>query len=671
MNKLNSAQLAAIHCIDSPLLVIAGAGSGKTRVITHKIAYLINDCGIKASHIYAVTFTNKAAREMAERAKKLLKNQTTRFHISTFHTFGLKFIRQEHHYLGLNPNFSIFDTEDSLNLIRELLLQKSEDNKEKLNFYLQQISKLKNSLISPEVALNQAKDDLEFSLAKLYGEYQKQLHLYNSVDFDDLIFLPVKTLTTQPDSLEKWQQKIHYLLVDEYQDTNKSQYALVQLLSGVQGRLTVVGDDHQSIYAWRGAAAENLLQLQQDYPNLKVIKLEQNYRSSSTILKASNHLISHNPSLFKKNLWSHLGIGDPITILVAQHEEHEANRVVVHLLSHQFQHRIEHRDYAILYRGNHQARIFEKVLREHRIPCQVSGGISFFSRTEIKDILSYLKLLVNPDDDCAFLRIVNTPKREIGPATLEKLGAYAKLRNLSLFSASFELGLEQTLDGKPLERLRNFTNWINLIADNAKRGDTFGVLKDMMKNLNYESWLLDTCSNPKTVERKMKNVEELMDWLKRLLDPSSDDKKSLTEVVHSFMLMDLLDRNQEQKTSNAVQLMTLHAAKGLEFPHVFMVGMEEGLLPHQTCIDENNIEEERRLAYVGMTRAKKTLTLSFAKQRRKYNEMVDCVPSRFLDELPKEEVVWDGDKVVIDPKVKEQRGKSHLSVIRGLLKEST
>ncbi len=670
MNHLNKEQLAAIHYIDSPLLVLAGAGSGKTSVITHKIAYLITQCGIRSSHVLAVTFTNKAAREMSLRANKLLKGEkTNRLNISTFHTFGLKFIRQEHECLGLNPNFSIFDTEDSLSLLRELALQDTADHKDKLEMYLQCISRFKNAMLEPNQALSTAQNELEVTAAKLYSEYQRQLAVYNGVDFDDLILLPVKTLEKNPSIHEKWQNKIHYLLVDEYQDTNKSQYRLVQLLAGKQGRLTAVGDDHQSIYAWRGAEAENLMLLQQDYPNLKVIKLEQNYRSSSIILRASNQLISHNPSLFIKNLWSNLGLGDPITVLVAKDEEHEANRVVLHLLSHQFLQRVEHQDYAILYRNNHQSRIFEKVLREHRIPYQVSGGTSFFARTEVKDILSYIKILVNPDDDCAFLRIANVPKREIGPSTLEKLGAYAKQRNISLFAASFEMGLEQTLSGKPLERLQNFTNWLNLVADNAMRGDTLAVIQDMVKKINYDAWLLDTCSNPKTADRKKENIVELMEWLKRLLENEGGEKRTLLEVVQTISLMDMLDRNKDQKNSNAVQLMTLHASKGLEFPHVFLVGMEDGLLPHRVSIDLDTIEEERRLAYVGMTRAKKTLTLSLCKQRRNYNEMIDCVPSRFLEELPKEDLVWDGDKdpSTIDPKEKEQKGRNHLSAIRAML----
>jgi len=668
MKHLNTEQLAAIQYLDGPLLVLAGAGSGKTSVITHKIEYLIKHCCIKPTHILAVTFTNKAAKEMAERINKLFGNtQATKgLNVSTFHTFGLKFIRQEHSRLGLKSNFSIFDTEDSLSLLRELLCQQEDDYKEKLESYLRYISHFKNNVLEPEEAINIAKNDIELSAAKLYSEYQKQLKIYNAVDFDDLILLPLKALLSYADLQEKWQNKIHYLLVDEYQDTNHSQYALIQQLTGKIRRLTVVGDDHQSIYAWRGAKAENLIQLQKDYSNLKIIKLEQNYRSTGIILRAANKLISHNSSLFTKNLWSQFGLGETIRILQTKDETHEANRIVVQLLNHKFQERTQYRDYAILYRSNHQSRIIEKALREHRIPYQVSGGLSFFARTEVKDILAYLKLLVNPDDDCAFLRIANVPKREIGPSTLEKLGIYSKSRGISLFAASFELGLEQILSGKPLERLQNFSHWINLIADNAMRGDTFSVIQDMIKTIDYEGWLLEISSNPKTAERKMENVRDLLQWLGRLLKNEAEEEKTLAEAVNMMILMDILERNQDEKPLDCVQLLTLHAAKGLEFPHVFLIGLEEGLLPHRTSIEEDNIEEERRLTYVGMTRAQKTLTLSLAKQRKRYNEMVDCIPSRFLDELPKEDIIWEGNKEK-DSQERAKEGRAHLSAIRALL----
>lgn len=692
MQTLNPEQLDAVHYIDGPLLVLAGAGSGKTSVITKKIAYLIQECQYKPHHVFAVTFTNKAALEMSQRINKQFGSGTNNaknnrggksargLNIGTFHRFGLKFIQTEHESLGFKPSLSIFDTEDSLSLLKELLVSRSDDYTEKLEYYLSLISRFKNESLDPAEAIKAATNPLELTAAKLYVEYQRHLKAYNAVDFDDLILLPLKALSTQAPLLEKWQNKIHYLLVDEYQDTNKSQYALVRLLSGVRGALTVVGDDHQSIYTWRGARADNLIQLQQDFTNLKVVKLEQNYRSTTTILRAANHLISHNPSLFTKNLWSKLGEGERIRVVIANDDEHEANRVCAAILSHKFQNRTEFRDYAILYRSNHQSRPFEKALREHRITYQVSGGISFFSRTEVKDIICYLKILVNPDDDCAFLRIVNVPKREIGPSTLEKLSTYAKQRNLSLFAASFELGLEQTLSGKPLERLRHFTEWLTVIADNANRGDTFAVIEDMVKKINYEGYLLDNASHPKTAERKIENVKDFLNWIKRLFDPTTEwndtvaagnPPKTLAEVVHTLQLIDILERNQDKKPLDCVQLMTLHAAKGLEFPHVFLTGMEESLLPHRNSIEGDNIEEERRLAYVGMTRAQKTLTLSLTRQRRYHGQLVDTTPSRFLEELPKEDVYFEDKNANQTIQEKEQEGRAHLSAIRGLLQVPT
>lgn len=672
MHNLNTVQLEAVRYLDGPLLVLAGAGSGKTKVISQKISYLIKDCGISPSSIVAVTFTNKAAREMKTRASSGIKAKWSKgLSVSTFHTLGLKFIKSEYKELDFKSNVSIFDREDCLVLIRELLCQESEEHKEKLDIYLNIISRWKGQGLSPAQALQQAKTPFEISSIALYEQYQKHLKVYNAVDFDDLILLPLQLLKENAEVREKWQNRIRYMLVDEYQDTNNSQYELVRLLTGVQGRFTVVGDDHQSIYAFRGAKPDNLLELTHDYPQLKVIKLEQNYRSTGTILKAANHLIQFNQSLFEKNLWSHFSQGEPIKILCTDNEEQEAMRVVAALLNQKQQEKTEFKECAILYRSNHQSRIFEKALREHQIPYQISGGTSFFSRTEIKDLMAYFKLLVNSEDDCAFLRIVNTPKREIGPATLEKLSAYAKTRNVSLFEASFELGLEQFLPQKAVEKLRQFTHWINLMADNAKRGDPILVIKELVKKINYESWIMDTSVNPKNAERRMENVQELLLWLERLLKPKEGEdvieEKTLASAVSSMVLMDILEHANDDKIQDSVQLMTLHAAKGLEFQVVFLVGLEEEILPHRTSIEEDAIEEERRLLYVGITRAKKTLTLSLAKQRRRYSEVTDTTPSRFLDELPKDCIVWDDPSKVVSEAERAQQGKRHLDVIRGLL----
>jgi len=669
MQILNAPQQQAVEYISGPLIVLAGAGTGKTRVITHKIEHLITHCNIKPAHITALTFTNKAAREMNERVSKTLGSKHTRgLTVSTFHNLGLKFIKTEHKSLGFKAGLSIFDQEDSLNLISELSHKSlGELEKEQLQLLLSLISRFKNAGLSPDSALQQVGNPNEEMAARLYFHYQRQLKAYNAVDFDDLILLPLQHLQANPDIKEKWQNKIRYLLVDEYQDTNMSQYELIKTLCYPRGALTVVGDDHQSVYSWRGACSENLTQLKNDFHNVAVIKLEQNYRSTRTILQAANQLISNNRIAFEKNLWSNFHSNEPIRVIVALHDEDEAQRIITHILSHKFQHRTLYSDYAILYRSNHQSRVIEKALREHHIPYHLSGGTSFFARSEIKDIICYLKILVNPDDDAAFIRIANTPKREIGPATLEKLSNYADSRGINLFAASFEMGLEQTLQGKALERLQHFTEWLSLIQDNAMRGDTMAVILDMLKTIQYDTWILETSMNPKAAEKKQKNVQDLLAWIARLLENEQGETKSLTEVVNTLQLMDILDRNEEENKANAVQLMTLHAAKGLEFPHVFITGLEEDILPHKNSIETDGIEEERRLAYVGITRAKQSLTLSLAKQRKKYNEIIDTIPSRFLEELPKEDLRYEGIEKVTTPESRAQHSKIHLNAIRALL----
>lgn len=669
MAQLNPRQRQAVRHLDGPCLVLAGAGSGKTRVITQKIAYLIEECGIAPHHIAAVTFTNKAAREMKQRVGELLKGKNSKgLQVSTFHTLGLNIIRQELNTLGFKPGFSIFDAQDSSALIKELLRRDFGDDGGVIEQMQRQISRWKSALIIPEEATAEAGDDAILNAAAaLYEKYQRALKAYNAVDFDDLILLPARLFQDYPEVLDKWQNKIRYLLVDEYQDTNSSQYQLIKCLTGVRGALTVVGDDDQSIYAWRGAEPENMLLLQQDFPNLIVIKLEQNYRSSGRILKAANALIKNNSHVFDdKNLWSELGYGDPIKVITLRNDEHEAEQVISELISHKFKNRTRFSDYAILYRGNHQSRLFERTLREQRVPYYLSGGTSFFSYAEVKDIMAYLRLLVNPDDDAAFLRVVNTPRREIGPTTLEKLGNYATERRLSLFAASFELGLEQHLNEKGVQRVRRFTQLLVETGDRAQRGDPIAVVKDLIRDINYEAWLNDSSRDLKQAEKRMANVWELVLWLQRLHENSEEDK-TLSDLVNHMSLMDMLDRNDDDETGDCVMLMTLHAAKGLEFPHVYLVGMEEEILPHRVSVEEGNIEEERRLAYVGITRAQRSLTISLCARRKRAGELVEMEVSRFLEELPEEDLEWRGIGQKVDPEERQQRGQAHLANLRGML----
>ncbi|EIA3113502.1 DNA helicase Rep [Vibrio cholerae] len=670
--KLNPRQDEAVKYVSGPCLVLAGAGSGKTRVITNKIAYLVQQCGYKARNIAAVTFTNKAAREMKERvAQTLGKGESRGLMVSTFHTLGLNIIRREFKALGLKAGFSLFDDQDQLALLKELTEKQLDGDKDLLRLLLSTISNWKNDMLTPPQAKAMAKGEQQLLFAHCFELYQKQMQSYNALDFDDLILLPVLLLRSNEEVRQRWQNRIRYLLVDEYQDTNTSQYELVKLLVGERGRLTVVGDDDQSIYSWRGAKPQNLVLLGEDFPSLKLIKLEQNYRSTSRILRAANILIANNPHVYQKALFSELAEGEKLKVILANNEDHEAERVTAEIIAHKFLNRTEYRDYAILYRGNHQSRLIEKSLTQNRVPYTLSGGTSFFARAEIKDIMAYLRVLVNPDDDNAFLRIVNTPKREIGPATLEKLGSYANMRGKSLFTASFELGLEQHLSGRGLENLRRFTEWLVAIADNAERGNTVEAVRALVRDIRYEDWLYETSASPKAAEMRMKNVSDLYSWIVADLEGDNPDQqeKTLKEVVQRLTLRDMMERGEENDDSDAVQLMTLHASKGLEFPYVYLIGAEEGILPHQTSIDEENVEEERRLMYVGITRAQRELTFMVCKERRQFGELIKPTQSRFLDELPQEDIEWEVKKKTVTQEERMAKGQAHIANLRAMFKK--
>ncbi|WP_192035658.1 DNA helicase Rep [Halomonas sp. YLGW01] len=680
--KLNPRQQEAVRFIDGPCLVLAGAGSGKTSVITSKIAYLVQECGMSARKIAAVTFTNKAAREMKERVGQLLKGREGHgLTVSTFHTLGLNIIRSELKTLGYKPGFSLFDPEDAKALLRDLMQKDAQIDADQINRVQGQISTWKNDLVLPGDALSHAADDDEQFAARVYEAYNRHLKAYNAVDFDDLILLPVVLLRDDPEALARWRRKIHYMLVDEYQDTNVSQYLLVKLLMAERATFTVVGDDDQSIYAWRGARPENLVTLGEDFPRLNVIKLEQNYRSTGTILRAANTLIANNPHVYEKALWSELGPGDAIRVVVSRHEEAEADRVASEILTRRIKERAEWRDFAVLYRGNFQARLLELKLQHYQIPYKLSGGTSFFSRNEIKDAMAYLRLLINPADDNAFLRIVNVPRREIGPGTLEKLANYANDqatgRSLSLFAACHEMGLEQVLPARAVERLGRFTHFIDGVRRRMDSGDAIAAIREMLREMDYEAWLHQNASAPTVAERRMANVWTLIDQLEKSMeqaaDDGADDDSLATETdgveaaISRLVLRDILEQQAEEDDSDRVQLLTMHASKGLEFPHVYLMGLEEDLLPHRNAVEAGTVEEERRLAYVGITRARRTLTLTLARQRKAYGELLDCTPSRFLDELPPDDLDWEGRADKEDPEKKQARGKDAIAGLRSLL----
>ena len=667
--KLNPKQDEAVKYISGPCLVLAGAGSGKTRVITNKIAYLVQECKIPARNIIAVTFTNKAAREMKERvASTMGKAEARGLKVSTFHTLGLNIIKKEVKALGIKAGFTLFDDKDTLALLKDLTEDEFGDDKEQLSFLQTTISNWKNDSCLPEQALRNARDENQQIYARYYAEYLKHLRSYNALDFDDLILMPTLLFKQNQDIRRKWQARIQYVLVDEYQDTNTSQYELIRLLVGERARFTVVGDDDQSIYSWRGAKPQNLTLLEKHFPNLRLIKLEQNYRSSGRILHTANILIENNPHVFDKKLFSELGYGDILRVLECKSEEHEVERVVAELLAHKFMNGTQYGEYAILYRGNHQSRAFEKALTQNKIPYKLSGGMSFFGRTEVKDMMSYLRLLVNQDDDSALLRVINTPSRGIGRATLEKIGGVAKQLNCSLFAALMSEAIKHVLSGKALQATQQFGYWLVALSDQAQRSEPTEAIRDLIKTSDYEAFLYETSNSPKAAEMAMANISTLFGWINDMLQGDElEPPMTMQEVVTRLMLRDMMERGESDDDAQAVQLMTLHASKGLEFPIVFLVGIEEGLLPHQTSIDEDNIEEERRLAYVGITRAQRHLFFSYAKERRQYGEIIKTEPSRFLLELPQDDLEWQNKRPKDSQAVRQQKAKIGIANLRGIL----
>ena len=661
---LNPAQREAVRYLDGPLLVLAGAGSGKTRVITAKIGYLL-DRGHDPKRIAAITFTNKAAREMRERVGLLVRGQGGRdaakdVTVCTFHALGLKIIRGDVAALGLKPGFSILGPDDTEPIVAELIATTDRARARKVQW---KISAWKNALVSPGEALAQAGDDDETAAARAYQRYDDTLRAYQAVDFDDLIALPVALLGANAAAAAKWRERCGHLLVDEYQDTNPAQYRLLKLLAGAPAAFTAVGDDDQAIYGWRGATVDNLAELARDYPALKVVKLEQNYRSTVRILRSANALIAHNPKLFDKRLWSELGHGDVIRVATAADDEAEAELVVRRLSAHRFEHRGRYADYAILYRGNHQARAFEKTLREQNVLYSISGGPSYFDRAEIKDIVAYLRLVANDDDDPAFIRAVTTPRRGIGAQTLEKLGAVAGARHESLFAATFAAEAATALPARQREILVDFCNLINGLRYRAPREPAGRLLDELVSAIGYEGWLTTNCDRPQALAR-WQSVRDFVDWLAK---KGEADRRNLLELTQTIALITMLE-GQDSEDSDAVRLSTLHAAKGLEFPHVFLVGLEEGILPHREAVAAGTIDEERRLMYVGVTRAERSLHLSFCSRRKRGGEWAASEPSRFVGELAQDDLRYSGAPVPAAEAAREKEaGRERLRQLKAAL----
>ena len=645
--SLNLAQQDAVNHLRGPCLVLAGAGSGKTRVITHKIARLIQT-GVEGKRIAAITFTNKAAAEMRERARGLVGKAAGEVLICTFHALGVRLLREDGAALGLKPQFSILDSDDVLSLLKDCGATTDAATARQWQWT---ISGWKNAGLDAAAALARAASEGERQTAQLMARYEERLAAYQSVDFDDLIGLPLRMLQKHEQLAQKWQARLAHVLVDEYQDTNATQYELMKLLVGARGSFTAVGDDDQSIYGWRGATLDNLKRLPHDYPALKVIKLEQNYRSTGAILRAANNVIGPNPKLFPKTLYSELGEGEPVRVVDCDHEAHEADRAVARIQSlRQTSPHKEWRDFAILYRANHQARVFEQALRRAQIPYKVSGGQSFFDRAEIKDLCAWLRLWINEDDDPAFLRAVTTPKRGIGHQTLAALGEFAAKSRLSLFGALFSHSLSAALPARAVGSLHEFGREINDLRHRAQH--TVGheaaraFLADWLKAIGYEQHLYDTSDTEPQAAARWTNVLEFCDWMAGRCGGQIDDAagvtvtaehKTLLEVAQTISLISTL--NEREQDPNVVTLSTLHAAKGLEWPHVVLAGVIEGLLPFRPDEDAGaaaqaaRIEEERRLMYVGITRAQRTLAVSWTRRRKKGRDIVAAQPSRFIAEM--------------------------------------
>ena len=655
--SLNPRQDEAVHHLAGPCLVLAGAGSGKTRVIVHKIARLLH-AGLEPKQIAAITFTNKAAQEMRERTKALVGPRAARdLAVSTFHSLGVRLLRSDGARIGLKENFSILDSDDVLGVLRDC--GGNTDNALARRWQWA-ISLWKNQGLDADAAESLAADDDERVAARIMRRYEERLAAFQAVDFDDLIGLPLRLLQRDAEAREKWRSRFRHILVDEVQDTNAVQYELLKALVGERGIFTAVGDDDQSIYGWRGATIENLKRLPQDYPRLKLIALEQNYRSTGHILRAANAVISNNPKLFEKTLWSEFGDGDPVKLVECDGEEHEAERAVARIQALRAAGGVKFGDCAVLYRANHQARVFEQKLRAAQIPYKVSGGQSYFDRAEIKDLCAWLRLLVNPDDDPAFLRAVTTPKRGIGHQTLATLGEFASKWKTSLFEALFSPSLGSVLKGKAIDALHEFGREVNELEQRVRHTtgseDAKALLLGWLKAIGYEQHLSDAEDSEKLAAARWGNVLDFVDWIARRCggeitqDGGSSfesEKSSVLQVAQTIsVIISLAERGDEQ---DVVTLSTLHAAKGLEWPHVVLAGVNEGLLPFQSGSEvaepmtPERLQEERRLMYVGITRAQRTLAVSTLRRRKKGRATVAAVPSRFIKEMKLDEGVVKED----------------------------
>lgn len=646
LQGLNDQQQQAVRTCDQPCLILAGAGCGKTSVITRKIIWLLKEEKIPSHKLAALTFTNKAASEMQMRLKKTLsKQERDPLTVGTFHSLGLSILRKYYQYSKLGAGFSLIDPQDVQKLIKEICDEIRIYDPTQIRCIPTIISRYKNQNVSPEKA-DQSVSMFDFAEPEMlelsnqvYWRYEEKLQAYNLTDFDDLVQKPLQLLQHNEVVKNEIGKHFQHILIDEYQDTNACQYQLFTHLITPHAedclpnrQFTAVGDDNQSIYEWRGANPHNLRQLQTDFPTLKIIPLEQNYRSTNIILNAANALIEKNDSIMPKKLWSKLGQGDPITLKILPNNLEEANKITRMIAHHHLINQTSLDDYCILYRSNHQAELLEKNLKQLDLCYKVSGGISLFNRSEVKTLLAYLKLMVNPQDNVSFLRIINTPKREIGDTTITKLIAYAENKQISLFESCQSTGLRGVFNDKTCQRLIHFNHWLNEKRD-AIITDINRGIGSLIKEIEFFAWLKEQAKHKKTAEKQIERIKGLQQWLAHIQAKNED--YDLGDIIHHLNLVERLE-DQDNDSQATIHLMTIHAAKGLEFPYVYLIGLEEGSLPHyNNTHTEKGIAEERRLAYVAMTRAKKNLTLSYANHKQSSKGKVKLMPSRFLEEIPK------------------------------------
>jgi len=662
--RLNPRQKEAVEHTEGPLLILAGAGSGKTRAITMRTAYLIYT-GVRAGSVLAVTFTNKAAKEMKERVKSMVKGKNGTPVVSTFHSLCLKILRREIEHLGYRKDFTIYDTSEQVSLLRSILSDiKFYDRSFKAESILERISRTKNDFAPPD---NVSSDDpVEEVSAMLYPRYREALKSLNALDFDDLLLLTLKLFREHPVALEKYRERFRYIMVDEYQDTNRVQYDFIKLLAGERRNLCVVGDDDQSIYGWRGADLGNILDFEKDFPGTVTVRLEQNYRSFGHILKAANGVIINNRKRMEKSLWTERGDGPKVNILKAVDTEGEAEWVADRISMIKFERNIPYEDFAVIYRANIFSKPFEEAMRRQRIPYSVVGGTSYFEHKEIKDLAAYLKIIANPSDDLSLLRAASAPKRGLGPSALSALSDFARSNSLSLLDAFGKASGVPSLSQKAAASAEALSELIGRYRDMFKNGTKMGkTLKALIEEINYRAYISGLYKTPEAAFRRIENIDGFVESITHY--ESGEESPSLHGFLETMALTDLMEE-KEEKNSHGITLISFHSSKGLEFPVVFIAGVEEDILPHKKSADrDEDIEEERRLFYVGITRAMNELYITYTDRRSKYGKEKPSVPSRFLKEIPEEAIKRLDRFEKLDPEQEKVYAKKFFANIKAIL----